>query len=186
MTNKKLLNCCLEKINTVADIGGGPGTYAALMTQNNPNLHVDVLDLPGVVKVAQNIIHEMNAAPQVQCKAFNYYTDELPNDSYDGVLISGVLHREQAPQVQMILRKAAACLKSGGKLWISDVMLNDTRSGPLFSALFALNMRVLSHDGRCHSALELTEWLNQCDFIVEKTQILPPPINYTMITATRR
>jgi ubiquinone/menaquinone biosynthesis C-methylase UbiE len=175
----------LEGVTRLADIGGGPGTYSALLTQKYPQLSADVLDLPAVVNVAQEIVAGMNASDRVSCRAYDYYQDRLPDESYDAALISGVLHREQPSKVQAMFAEIAALLPVGGRLWISDVMLNDERTGPLFSAMFALNMRALAHHGRCHSVAEQRQWLEEVGFTVISTHQLPPPINYTLICAER-
>lgn len=175
----------LEGISHLADIGGGPGTYSALLAQKYPSLQADVLDLPAVVAVAKDIVAQMEVSDRVNCMAYDYYTDQLPNHSYDAALVSGVLHREQPEQVQAIFQSISQRLPLGGILWLSDVMLNDDRTGPLFSAMFALNMRVLSHDGRCHSVAEQQTWLAEVGFEVLNTYQLPPPINYTLIQARK-
>ena len=175
----------LEGSTYLADLGGGPGTYSALLTQKYPDLKADVLDLPAVVEVSKEIMDNMRASGSVTCSAYDYYVDDLPAKAYDAVLISGVLHREQPEMVQNIFKKVADRLPIGGTLWISDVMLNNDRSGPLFSAMFALNMRVLAHDGRCHSVVEQSSWLQDLGFEVTHTKQLPPPINYTLICAKK-
>ncbi|MCA9544803.1 MAG: methyltransferase domain-containing protein [Myxococcales bacterium] len=169
----------------MADIGGGPGTYASLIVQQTPGLSAEVLDLPAVVAIAREIVDSMGAAERVQCTPFDYYRDSLPG-TYDAALISGVLHREQPPQVQAIFRKAAAAVAPGGVLYVSDVMLDDDRAGPLFGTMFALNMRVLAHDGRCHSVAEQSAWLADAGFEVTQVTRLPAPIHYTVIRAERR
>ncbi|MAD60620.1 MAG: hypothetical protein CMH49_03760 [Myxococcales bacterium] len=175
----------LSAVSYLADIGGGPGTYSALLTQKYPTLKADVLDLPAVVEVAQNIMQEMGAQGQVDCLPYDYYQDSLAPNKYDGALISGVLHREQPEQVKAMFKSVAQALPIGSPLWISDVMLNDDRSGPLFGAMFALNMRVLAHDGRCHSVTEQSSWLQELGFEIIDTHHLPPPINYTLIHAQK-
>ena len=79
-----------------------------------------------------------------------------------------------------------ARLPKGGQLWVSDVMLNDERDGPVFGAMFGLNMRVLSHDGRCHSAGELSGWMEEAGFELTQRVTLPAPIHYTVLGARRR
>ena len=128
---------------------------------------------------------QMKASDRVRCLAYDYYSADLPDTPYDAALISGVLHREQPEQVRAMIKEVARRLPVGGKLWISDVMLNNERTGPLFSAMFALNMRVLAHHGRCHSAAEQGQWLEEAGFQVLDTHLLPPPINYTIISAVR-
>ncbi|MFN3198070.1 MAG: methyltransferase [Bradymonadia bacterium] len=169
----------------LADVGGGPGTYSALLTQKTEGLTSEVLDLPGVVAIAKEIVASLGASERVQCTAFDYYKDNLPG-RYDAALISGVLHREHPPQVQAIFQKVADAMDPGGVLYISDVMVNDDRTGPLFSTMFELNMRVLSHGGRCHSVAEQRAWLDAVGFEITEVVTLPPPIHYTVIRAERR
>jgi hypothetical protein len=175
----------LSQSKMLADFGGGPGTYSALLCQKYPQLKADVLDLPAVVKVASEIVAKMGTSTQVNCLPFDYYKDKLTKNKYDAVLISGVLHREQPQQVKEIFLDVSQSLNQGGVVYLSDVMLNDDRSGPIFSAMFALNMRVLSHDGRCHSVAEQTQWLSEVGIEVEAVHHLPAPINYTIIRAVK-
>ena len=169
----------------LADIGGGPGTYSALITGQTPGLRAEVLDLAPVVAIASEIVASLGAADRVRCTPFDYYRDALPG-RYDAVLISGVLHREQPPQVARMFAQVAAATEPGAVLYLSDVMLDDDRTGPLFATMFALNMRVLAHDGRCHSVAEQTAWLDTAGFDVEAVTRLPAPIHYTVIRARRR
>lgn len=169
----------------LADVGGGPGTYSALLTDKTPGLRAEVLDLPGVVAVARQIIASLGATERVTCTAFDYYKDPLPG-AYDCALISGVLHREQPDGVRALLAKTAAALEPGGLLYISDVMLQDDRQGPVFAAMFALNMRVMAHDGRCHTVAEQRQWLAELGLEVTAVTALPAPIHYTVIRAEKR
>lgn len=175
----------LQGRRRLADVGGGPGTYSCLLTQQTPGLSAEVLDLPGVVAIAREIVASMGAGERVDCTAFDYYADALPG-RYDAGLISGVLHREQPDGVRRILAKVAAASEPGAVLYLSDVMLDDDRTGPLFGTMFALNMRVLSHDGRCHSVAEQRAWLAEVGYEVTAVTRLPAPINYTVIRAERR
>ncbi|MCA9538046.1 MAG: methyltransferase domain-containing protein, partial [Myxococcales bacterium] len=165
--------------------GGGPGTYSALLAQANPELSAEVLDLPGVVAIAREIVGSMGVGDRVTCSPFDYYRDTLAGQ-YDAALISGVLHREQPAQVQAILANVARVVEPGGVLYISDVMLDDDRVGPVFAAMFALNMRVLAHDGRCHSVAEQRAWLDEVGCKVTDVTHLPAPIHYTVIRAEKR
>ncbi len=169
----------------LADLGGGPGTYSALLCQQTPGLAAEVLDLPGVVAIARQIVADMGVGDRVQCTAFDYYRDALPG-RYDAALISGVLHREQPAQVQAILRAVADAVEPGGVLYLSDVMLDDDRAGPTFATMFALNMRVLAHDGRCHTVAECRAWLDAAGFDLAEVTRLPAPIHYTVLRAERR
>ena len=51
-------------------------------------------------------------------------------------------------------------LKPGGLILIHDFLLNDTLDGPVFPALFSMNM-LLNNQGRSYSEKEISEMLSQ-------------------------
>ena len=51
--------------------------------------------------------------------------------------LSPGITREQPEGAAALIAKAAAGLAPGGIIYISDVMLNDARTGPLFGTMFA-------------------------------------------------
>jgi predicted O-methyltransferase YrrM len=175
----------LDGARTLCDVGGGPGTYSALLADKYPELNATVADLPAVIAHAKNIVQSMPGGQRVECTNFDYYNDELTG-TYDAVLISGVLHREQPDGVRNILSKAAAALEPGGVLYISDVMVNDERTGPLFPTMFSINMRVLADHGRAHSVKEQQTYLEELGLTVTAVNRLPAPIHYTIIRAEKK
>ena len=174
----------LDGRSSLCDVGGGPGTYSALLANKYPALRADVLDLPAVVDIAAEIVQDLHHEQRVNCKAFDYYSDEIEGH-YDAILISGVLHREQPDGVESILKKACAALNPGGVLYISDVMVNDERTGPVFSTMFSINMRVLANHGRAHSVQEQSNILAQFGLTTTSVVTLPAPIHYTIIKAEK-
>ncbi|MGB0646397.1 MAG: methyltransferase [Bradymonadia bacterium] len=174
----------LKSVKTLLDVGGGPGTYSALLAAKYPSLSATVADLPPVIAHARNIVSSMSGGERVNCIDFDYYQDRLEG-SYDAILISGVLHREQPDGVRSILSKATTALNPGGILYISDVMVNDERTGPLFSTMFSINMRVLANHGRAHSVKEQSAYLNELGLTVTTVNQLPAPIHYTIIRAEK-
>ena len=97
----------LTGIKTLCDIGGGPGTYSALLASQYPDLKATVADLPPVVAHARDIVATLPGGDRVDCIDFDYYQDNLTS-TYDAILISGVLHREQPDGVRALLAKAFA------------------------------------------------------------------------------
>ena len=168
----------------LCDIGGGPGTYSALLANQYPELHATVMDLPAVANIATQIVKTVHPDGRVDCVPFDYYEDQI-QERYDAMLISGVLHREQKDGVEKLLAKACEALEPGGVLYISDVMVNDERTGPVFATMFSINMRVLAHDGRAHSVKEQSEILERFGLQTVSVVTLPAPIHYTIIKAVK-
>jgi hypothetical protein len=65
----------------------------------------------------------------------------------------------RADDALKIVRKAVAALQPGGTVIIHEFILNDTMDGPLFPALFSLNMLQGTEAGRAYSERQLTDML---------------------------
>jgi hypothetical protein len=58
-----------------------------------------------------------------------------------------------------VIEKAVSVLEPGGLILIHEFLLNDTHDGPLFPALFALNMLVNTEEGRAYSEGEVKDMM---------------------------
>lgn len=166
------------------DIGGGPGTYAALFTQRFPGLRAIVLDLPPVVALARDIVAGMNAADAVEFLPGDYHASVFPGGN-DVVLISGVLHRESPATCQELVRRAADSLDPGGLLIVSDVFTDAGGDAPAFATLFGLNMLLTADDGGVHSVEDLAEWMRAAGLVAGAARSFPPPMPHRFISGQR-
>lgn len=173
----------LKESTRVLDLAGGPGTYAVLMAQANPQLTCVTVDLPGVSAVAAELVAASDVSNRVTCRAGDYHTDSYEAEAYDAVTIFGALHQESAAQICGILRRAYSALKPGGKIFILDMMTDATHTSPAFSALFALNMALTTDNGWVFSDDELKGWLRESGFVDAETQPVPPPMPHWLVTA---
>jgi ubiquinone/menaquinone biosynthesis C-methylase UbiE len=166
------------------DLAGGPGTYAVLMAQAHPALACTVIDLPGVVAVARELVEQAGLDGRVELVPGDYHTAVLPS-GYDVVTIFGALHQESPDAIRAILRRAHAALVPGGRIFILDLMTDATHTQPAFSALFAVNMALTTHHGWVFSDTELTNWLVEAGFGGCRVQPVPPPMPHWLMTAVR-
>lgn len=148
----------LQDRRHLLDLGGGPGTYAIHFCQANPGLRATVYDLPTTRPFAQKTIARYGPAGRIDFVAGDYLRDPLTG-TYDAAWLSQILHSESPRSAQLILQKAVAALAPGGRLYVHEFILHDTRPGPLFPALFALNMLVGTESGRAYSERELREMM---------------------------
>jgi cyclopropane fatty-acyl-phospholipid synthase-like methyltransferase len=132
------------------DLGGGPGTYAIHFCQAHPDLHAVVFDLPGTRRFAEQTIRRFGLADRVEFAAGDYHKDPLPG-RFDTVWLSHILHAENPEACQRLIHKAVQALDRGGVLIVHDFILNDTMDGPLFPALFALNMLLGTDGGQAYA-----------------------------------
>lgn len=140
------------------DLGGGPGTYAIHFCLHNTGLNATVYDLPTTRPFAEKTIQQFDLTDRITFMSGNYLDDPI-DGRYDVAWLSHILHGEGPEDCQMIIQKAADALKPGGMIIIHEFILNNTMDGPLFPALFSLNMLLGTSSGQAYSENQLTEML---------------------------
>lgn len=152
----------LSDCDHLLDLGGGPGTYAIHFCLNNPELKATVFDLPATRKFAEKTIASFDLSERIRFKEGSYldeHTDLEPE--YDAIWLSHILHGEGPKDAESIVAKAVDALKPGGKILIHEFILDNTMDGPLFPALFALNMLIGTDSGQAYSETQLREMLEK-------------------------
>lgn len=166
------------------DIGGGPGTYSALLVQRYPELHSQVLELPEVAAIATEILESMGCLDRVHLLPGNYHTSPFPGEN-DAVLISGVFHRETAETCQSLIGRSRDSLIDGGSLIVSDVFTEAGGAEPVFAALFGINMLLTAPDGGVHEDKQVAEWMLESGFENVTIKTFPPPLPHRLVTALK-
>lgn len=140
------------------DLGGGPGTYAIHFCMHNPGLEAVVFDLPSTRIFAEQTIARFNLADRISFQEGDFIEGEITG-KFDVVWLSHVLHAEGPEGCAVILEKAVAALNPGGMVLVQEFILDETCDGPLFPALFSLNMLLGTPSGQSYSQLQLMEML---------------------------
>jgi SAM-dependent methyltransferase len=166
------------------DVGGGPGTYSMLIARRNPEIECTVLDLPEVVRVADELIQAEKMQDRVKTLAGDYHALTFPSHN-DVVNFFGVLHQESENFIISLLRKAHNAMVSGGIIHVLDMMTDATRTRPKFSSLFAVNMGLTAQHGWVFSDTDLKSWLSEAGFAEFACRPLPPPMPHWLVSARR-
>jgi SAM-dependent methyltransferase len=165
------------------DLGGGPGTWAIHFCRENPGLEATVYDLPTTRAFAEETIARFDLKDRVAFVAGDFLEEELTG-RYDVAWLSHILHGEGPREVRTILDKALSVLEPGGLLLIHEFILDDDRSGPLFPALFSLNMLLGTPAGRAYSGRQLFDLLRDAGFRDPRLLALGLPGESSVIAAT--
>lgn len=166
------------------DVGGGPGTYAVMAARSNPELHCMVLDLPPIVRIADELIAEQGFSGRVTTMPGDYHSTPFP-PGQDAIHFFGMLHQETPEAILDLFRRAWHALNPGGVVHIMDMMTDATHTAPKFSSLFAVNMALTTHNGWVFSDSELREWLTESGFTGFRVQPLPAPMPHWIASATK-
>jgi SAM-dependent methyltransferase len=141
------------------DLGGGPGTYAIHFCLNNPQLKATVCDLPTTRPFAEKTIAKFNLQDRIDFKNTDYLEEDIEG-VFDVAWLSHILHGESFENARKIVRKAVSTLEPGGLIIIHEFILNNSMDGPLFPALFSLNMLLGTPGGQAYSEEQLITMLS--------------------------
>ncbi len=165
------------------DLGGGPGTYAIHFCRQNPGLKATVFDLPTSQPFAEKTIQRFDLSDRIDFQPGNYLQDNIKG-RYDAAWLSHILHGEGPDDCNQIIQKTVDVLEPGGLIIIHEFILNNSMDGPLFPALFSLNMLLRTDAGQAYSEQQLQDMLASAG--VKNIQRLPvqTPNDSGIITAT--
>jgi hypothetical protein len=166
------------------DVGGGPGIFSIILSEKNPGLKADVMDLPQTLRVTRDIIKDFNATERVQTKEGNYLNDPF-GQGYDVVLLSSMISQEGPDVIKNIIRKSFEAMVSGGTILIQEQFLETDKSGPLLPALIGINQLIHTPAGRAYSAKEVADWAAEIGFKNLSFRPLPDPSPFTLIQGTK-
>jgi predicted O-methyltransferase YrrM len=147
----------LEGRHHLLDLGGGPGTHAIHFCLANPGLKATIYDRRTTEPFARRTTEGFGVADRVDFVAGDFNTDPI-DGRFDVAWLSQIVHSNSPEECQILFDKTVDALEPGGLIFIHDFFLNDTMDGPLFPALFSMNM-LLSNHGRSYSEKEVGEML---------------------------
>jgi len=164
----------LSASTSLLDVGGGSGAYDIELLRRYPDLRATVFDLPPVCELASKRIAAAGYEDRIAVTPGDFLADpELPA-GHDVALLSMIMHDWTPEQDQAILRKCFAALPPGGRIVISELLVNDEKTGPPAAALMSLNMLVETV-GRNYTAAEYEQWLLATGFVDVRTVTFDAP-----------
>ena len=148
----------LSKRRYLLDLGGGPGTYAIHFCLDNPQLKAAVFDLPTTRPFAERTIEKFGLTGRVNFIDGDYLEEGIEG-VYDVAWLSHIFHAEGPEDCQKIIQKTVSALEPGGMIIVHDFFLGNTMDGPLFPALFSLNMLLGTRSGQSYSEQQVMDML---------------------------
>lgn len=140
------------------DLGGGPGTYALHFCRHYPQLTAEIFDLATTRPYAEQTIARFGLSGRVSFQSGDYLRDPVAG-RFDVAWLSHILHGEGPSGCRTILERAVGALAPGGMIVVQEFILDDGKPGPLFPALFSLNMLLVTEQGQAYRESELRSLL---------------------------
>ncbi len=148
---------------SLIDVGGGSGSYTVAFLRAVPEITATLFDLPEVIELARERMKEEGLLDRVDLVAGNFYEDEFPG-GHDLALLSAIIHQNRHDENEKLYEKVYRSLNPGGRVVISDFILEPDRTRPLPAAIFAVNMLVNTHGGNAYTFAEIKKGLEAAGF----------------------
>jgi hypothetical protein len=146
------------------DVGGASGTWTLALLRASPGAQATIFDLPDAIEQAQTRIHGSELADRVILVPGDFYVDPLPAGA-DYAWISAIIHQHSRQRNRELFAKVFAALERGGRVGVRDIVMDPSRTRPLFGALFAVNMLANTDCGDTYTLEEISADLQAAGFI---------------------
>ena len=129
----------------ILDWGGGTGNYALTILKYSPEAIVHIYERPEMASVCRENINKNKMNKSISVFVSDVIAQNI-NETYDGVLMSNILHLYDKDTIKIMISEAAQALLSGGLLVLHDFFLRDNHTEPLISLIFTLDWLLIGGD----------------------------------------
>jgi len=156
---------------SILDAACGTGRYGLMLLQADEEAELTLLDLPKVLDLARRQAGELGCAERTRYLAGDFWSIELPDRSYDLILLSQFIHSYGESENARAIAKLAAAQKRGGRLAVHDFIADEQRCASRFALLFAMNMYLSGGSGDTYTLSQIRSWMLAAGY--EDISLLP-------------
>jgi SAM-dependent methyltransferase len=171
-----------EGAPSLLDVGGGAALYSLALLRQNPRARATQLDWPHVNRIAQKAIDAAGLAARFATIDGDFRVAPT-GGPYDVAVLSNIVHQESEESAVAVMKRLREALVPGGRLLVSEFVVDDGRSGPPFALLFNLNMLLNTSGGRSYERRDLARMMKAAGF-GEATFHAVGPVS-TLVVAAR-
>jgi ubiquinone/menaquinone biosynthesis C-methylase UbiE len=167
----------------VLDLAAGSGIWGIALAEKSPRVRVTTVDWAGMIPTTKRITQKFGVSDR-----FNYIEGDILEANFgsghDIATLGHILHSEGAERSRELLKKTFRALKAAGIIAIAEWLVNDKRTEPTHSLMFAVQMLVNTEKGDTFSFNEIKRWLEEAGF--KKVRKLQAPGPSPLILATKQ
>jgi ubiquinone/menaquinone biosynthesis C-methylase UbiE len=166
----------------ILDLAAGSGIWGIALAQKSLRVRVTAVDWAGMIPTTKRITRKFGVADRFQFIEGDLLEANF-GTGYNIATLGHILHSEGEERSRQLLKKTFRALKSGGTIAIAEWLVNDQRTEPLPSLMFAVQMLVNTEKGDTFSFNEIKSWLEEAGF--KKVRKLEAPGPSPLILATK-
>jgi len=174
---------CFDGIRRLIDIGGGSGTIAIPLALDHADMEITIAELPDTLEDIRTILAEYGVDDRIQLIPLDALREEWHLPSCDAMLFGNFFHFCVDTECRDLAARAFAHLPAGGRIWIHEVLMSETRDGPLLAALWSANMAARRQGCRQRTAEEFRRFLDDAGF--EGPTVVPTSARFWLVGARK-
>ncbi len=151
-----------DGVSHLLDVGGGSGNFCINLAMEHPQIRCTVMELPPVCKVVDQYVASFKLQKRIKSRPCDFFESAWPT-GHDAVFFGNIFHNWDRERCLVLGKKAFDSLPSGGRIYVQEMLLNDSGSGPLTVAANTIVM-IFNHDGKQFRPVELKTLLEACGF----------------------
>ncbi|MBC8319439.1 MAG: methyltransferase [Bacteroidetes bacterium] len=110
-----------SKPKKILDVGGNTGRFSIYCAENNEDIHLTILDLPGQIKDAKVSIYNAGLDNRISTKSLNLLDNSIPFPTgYDVIWMSQFLDCFSQEEILGLLKRSYNALDNDGALYILE------------------------------------------------------------------
>ncbi len=169
------------QVRRLLDVAGGSGCFSIALARQHPQMRCTVMELAQVAKLAQAYIADHGVSDRVDTLVANMFADPWPS-GYDAAFFSNIYHDWDRARCLRLTKRTFDALPSGGRIFIHEVLLADTKDAPLVGITDSMHMMFFT-EGKQRSAGEFESILAESGF---RDMALTPTYGYYSVVQARK
>jgi cyclopropane fatty-acyl-phospholipid synthase-like methyltransferase len=139
------------------------------------------MELAGVAKLAEGYAAQYGVRDRVDAKIVDMFREPWPS-GYDAVFFGNIYHDWSREKCALLTRKSFEALPSGGRIYVHEILLNETKDGPLPAATDSMHM-VFFTEGKQQSPGEFEALFRDAGF--RDLSVTPTYGYYSLVSARK-
>jgi SAM-dependent methyltransferase len=150
---------------SILDVGGGSGMYTLVCLGESPEATGVQIDWPSVNRVARRLAEGLGLADRFRTVDGDLRTASFGEGAHDVVIYAHVAHLLSPAENVAVLSRIRRALRPGGRLAVSDFILDEDRHGKSFAGMFHTNMLLHTREGAVWREADYRAWLGEAGFV---------------------
>jgi hypothetical protein len=168
-------------VRQVLDVGGGSGCFCIALALRYPQMRFTVMELPLTCQTAEKYIAAYTLQERIDTRTVDMWREPWPT-GYDALFFGDIFHDWNQERCRYLTKRSFDTLPSGGRIYLHEMLLDQTKAGPLPAACYSMLMRMVT-DGKQYSAGELERLLQEAGF--EGMSVTPTYGYYSLVSARK-